>query len=201
MFQNLDNYLDSGSMSGMTLGRSAEWQIFFMLTKDQKKELVKDLTAKIKAAKAVVFADFRGLKVKDLSELKKELRKSDASFKVAKKTLMDIALKDAGLSYDTEKLEGQIALALSKDEVTAAKIIDTFSKKNENIKILGGIVNAKGMTDAEVKALAKLPGKPELLAKLVGTINAPVSGFVNVLAGNIRGLVQVLKAVADNKGI
>lgn len=170
-----------------------------MLTKDQKRELVKNLAGQIKAAKSVVFADFRGLKVKDLSELKKELRKSDASFKVMKKTLMKIAFKNAGIDFDSKKLKGQIAVSLSPDEVSAAKIIDTFSRKNENIKILGGIADAREMTASEIKALAKLPGREELLAKLVGTIKAPVSGFVNVMAGNLRGLVQVLKAVADSK--
>lgn len=170
-----------------------------MLTKDQKKNLVKDLTEKIKTAKSVVFADFRGLKVKDLSELKKELRKSNASFKVAKKTLMKIAFKDAGINFDPEKLEGQIAVSLSDDEVSAAKTINMFSRKNENIKIVGGFVGKKEMSIEEIITLAKLPSREELLAKLVGTINAPVSGFVNVLAGNLRGLVQVLKAVSESK--
>lgn len=170
-----------------------------MLTKDQKKQLVKDLSEKIKAAKSVVFADFRGLKVKDLSELKKELRKSNASFKVAKKTLMKIAFKDAGLNFDPEKLEGQIAVSLSDDEVSAAKTIDIFSRKNENIKIVGGFVGEKEMSIEEMITLAKLPSREELLAKLVGTLNAPVSGFVNALASNIRGLVQVLKAVAERQ--
>jgi large subunit ribosomal protein L10 len=170
-----------------------------MLTKDQKKQLVKDLSQAIKAAKSVVFADFKGLKVKDLSALKKELRKADSSFRVSKKTLMNIALKEAGVEYDTKKLEGQIAITLAADEVTAAKIIDTFAKKNENIKILGGILGEKILDSTQVKALAKLPSKKELLAKLVGTINAPVSGFVNVLAGNIRGLVQVLKAISETR--
>lgn len=170
-----------------------------MLTKDQKKQLVKDLAEKIKTAKSVVFADFRGLKVKDLSELKKELRKSNASFKVTKKTLMKIAFKDAGINFDPEKLEGQIAVSLSDDEVSAAKTINIFSKKNENIKIVGGFVGEKKMSIEEMIALAKLPSREELLAKLVGTLNAPVSRFVNVLAGNLRGLVQVLKAVAERQ--
>ena len=69
----------------------------------------------------------------------------------------------------------------------------------ENLKIVGGILGTKELTAEEVQALAKLPSKEELLAKLVGTLNAPVSGFVNVLAGNLRGLVNVLKAVADSK--
>ncbi len=170
-----------------------------MLNKEQKKELIKDLSEKIKATGSVVFADFRGIRVKDLSELKKELRKSDASFKVMKKTLMKIAFKNAGIDFNPKKLEGQIAVSLSPDEVSAAKIIDTFSRKNENIKILGGVVNGKEMTAEEMNVLAKLPGREELLAKLVGAIKAPVSGFVNVMAGNLRGLVQVLKAVADSK--
>ncbi len=170
-----------------------------MLTKDQKKQLVKNLAEKIKAAKAVVFANFRGLKVKDLSNLKKELGKANSSFRVAKKTLMDIALKEAGFNYKTEGLEGQIAISLSPDEVTAAKIIDTFSKKNENIKILGGLMGEKEMTAAEVKVLAKLPGREEMLGILVGTIKAPISGFVNVMSGNLRGLVQVLKAIGESK--
>ena len=170
-----------------------------MLSRDQKKQLVKDLAEKIKAAKAVVFSDFRGLPVKDLGGLKKELRNSGASFKVAKKTLMKIAFKEAGKEFEPEKMEGQIAVTFSEDEVSAAKVIDTFSRKNENIKIVGGFVGEKEMNADEMKVLAKLPGRVELLAILVRTINAPASGFVNVLAGNLRGLVQVLKAINENK--
>lgn len=172
---------------------------FIMLTKEQKKQLVRDLSEKIKAAKSVVFTDFRGLKVKDLSNLKRELRKSGASFKVMKKTLMRIAFKNIGTDYDLEKLDGQIAVSLSPDEITAAKIIDAFSRKNENIKILGGLAGEKEMTAAEVRALAKLPGREEMLGILVGAIKAPISGFVNVMAGNLRGLAQVLKAISDTK--
>ncbi|MCX6765674.1 MAG: 50S ribosomal protein L10 [Candidatus Moranbacteria bacterium] len=170
-----------------------------MLTKDQKKQLVKDLSEKIKASKSAVFVDYKGLKVKDLSELKKELKKNKVHLKVVKKTLIKRALKDSGIEMDVKGLEGQVAIAISEDEIAGAKIIDKFGKTNENIKILAGILQKKLMTSAEVKALAKLPGKEEMLAKLVSTINAPVSGFVNVLAGNIRGLVQVLKAVSEKK--
>lgn len=171
-----------------------------MQTKDQKKNIIKDLAEKIKNSKSVVFSDFKGLKVKDMTELRRELRKEGTDMKVVKKTLMNLALKDAGVELDTNKFEGQIAVAVSeKDEVMAAKIIAKFAKANENIKIVGGILGTKALAKEEVMALAKLPTKEELLAKLVGTINAPVSGFVNVLAGNIRSLVTVLKAVADKK--
>lgn len=172
-----------------------------MLTKNQKIELVKNLTEKIKSAKSAIFVDYKGLKVKDLTELKKSLRKSGTDYVVVRKTLIDLAFKNAGIKdLDVKSMEGQIALSLSKeDEVSGAKIIDGFSKTNENVKMLGGILGTQIMDAAQVKALAKIPSKEELLAKLVGTLNAPVSGFVNVLAGNLRGLVQVLKAVSEKK--
>ena len=171
-----------------------------MLSKSQKSQIVKELAERIKNSKAVVFSDFKGLKVKDLTKLKKELREAGVSFTVLKKTLINLALKEVKIDLDTRKLEGQIAVAVSLlDEVAPAKIIDKFGKTNENIKITGGILGKALMTIEEVKALAKLPGIEELLAKLVGTLNAPVSGFVNVLAGNLRGLVQVLKGISEKQ--
>lgn len=169
-------------------------------TKVQKEVIVKDLVEKLKSSKAVVFSDYKGLNVKDMTTLRRDLRAEGVDLKVLKKTLMQIALKDAGIEMDVKKLEGQIAIAVSsRDEVAAAKIIAKLAKVNENLKIAGGILGTKELSAEEVNALAKLPSKEELLAKLVGTLNAPVSGFVNVLAGNMRGLVTVLKAVADKK--
>jgi len=172
-----------------------------MLTKQQKIELVKNLTEKIKAAKSAVFVDYKGLKVKDSTDLKKTLKAGGVEYVVVRKTLLDIALKNAGIEgINTKTMEGQIALSLSNaDEVSGAKIIDTFAKTNENIKMLGGILGKQIMDAAEVKALAKILSKEELLAKLVGTLNAPVSGFVNVLAGNLRSLINVLNAVSEAK--
>jgi len=169
-----------------------------MQTKLQKKEIVRDMASKAKEAKAVVFSDFKGVKVKDLTQLKKELRKEGVDFKVAKKTLINIAFKEAGIEIDTRKMEGQVAVSISnQDEVVAAKIIEKFVKTNQNLKILGGILESKFLNVEQVKALAKLPSKEELLGKLVGTIQAPISGFVNICAGNIRGLVQVLKGISE----
>ncbi len=172
-----------------------------MLTKNQKIELVKGLTEKIKAAKAAVFVDFKGLKVKDATVLKKSLRAAGVEYSVVRKTLLDIALKNAGIEgVSVKSMDGQVAVSLSNtDEVSGAKIIDKFAKTNENVKLLGGVLGKQAMNVAEVKALAKIPSKEELLAKLVAALNAPVSGFVNVLAGNLRGLVQVLNAVKDQK--
>ncbi|MDD5463828.1 MAG: 50S ribosomal protein L10 [Candidatus Moranbacteria bacterium] len=172
-----------------------------MLTKNQKIELVKELTEKIKAAKSTIIVDYKGLQVKDSTELKKSLRAAGVEYIVSRKTLFDIALKNAGIEgVSIKKMEGQVALSFSNlDEVAAAKIIDTFAKTNENIKLLGGVLGQQVMDAAEVKALAKIPSKEQLLGQLVGTLNAPISGFVNVLAGNLRGLVQVLNAVKEQK--
>lgn len=170
-----------------------------MLTKDQKKQLVKDITEEVKAAKSAVFVDYRGLKVNDLTQLKKNLREKGCGFRVAKKTLIERALKEAGIVLDVKSMEGQIAITVSPDEVTGAKTINDFGKKNENIKILKGILESNVLEAEEVKALANLPSREEMLARLVGTLNAPISGFVNVLAGNIRGLVQVLKAIGEHQ--
>ena len=169
-------------------------------TKQQKEVLVKDLAEKLKNSKAVVFSDYKGLQVKDMTVLRRELRAEGVDLQVLKKTLINLALKDAGIEMDAKKLEGQVAVAVSsQDEVAAAKIIAKAAKANENLKIVGGILGTKELSKEEVNALAKLPSKEELLAKLVGTLNAPVSGFVNVLAGNMRGLVTALKAIADQK--
>jgi large subunit ribosomal protein L10 len=169
-------------------------------SRDQKEAIIKELAEKLKASKAVVFSDYKGLQVKDFTLLRRELRQSGIEIKVLKKTLINLAFKNAGIEMDVKKLEGQIAIAISGgDEVAAAKIIAAAAKANENLKIVGGILGTKELSAAEVNALAKLPSKQEMLGRLVGTLNAPVSGFVNVLAGNLRGLVTVLQAVADKK--
>lgn len=171
-----------------------------MLTRNQKEEIVNKLSDEIKSSKSVVFTDYKGVSVKDMENLRGSLREEEASVKVVKKKLASIALKNAGVDMDAKELDGQLAIAVSQgDEVSPAKIINNFSKENENLKILGGLLGSEKLSEEQVISLAKLPSKEELLGKLVGTLNAPLSGFVNVLQGNQRSLVQVLKAVSDNK--
>ncbi|MDP1884033.1 MAG: 50S ribosomal protein L10 [Candidatus Moranbacteria bacterium] len=171
-----------------------------MQTKQQKEVIIRELAEKLKNSKAVVFSDYKGLKVKDMTVLRRDLRAEGVDLKVLKKTLINIALKDAGIEMDAKALDGQVAIAISsQDEVVAAKIIAKLAKVNETLKIVGGILGTKELSVAEVDALAKLPSKEELLAKLVWTLNAPASGFVNVLAGNMRGFVTALQAIADKK--
>lgn len=171
-----------------------------MLRRKQKEEIVKKLTDDFKNSKAAVFTDYRGLKASEVNALKKELKKEGTNLNVIKKSLIALSLKNAKMDVNVKDMEGQLAVTISdKDEVIPAKILSKFSNDNENLKILGGTLGEKGMSTDEVLALSKLPGKEELLAKIVGSLNAPISGFVNVLSGNTRNLVNVLKAIQEKK--
>ena len=171
-----------------------------MLTRKQKEELVSNITETIEKSKSIIFIDFRGLSVTDTQKIKKDLRENGVQYKVLKKRLFDRAAKDAGLEVVTSGTEGQLAVAFSlEDEVVAAKILHDSLKKHETATVQGGILEGKQLTEAEVVSLAKLPSKQELLAKMVGSIKSPISGFVQVLSGNTRGLVVALKAIAEQK--
>ncbi|MFA5188084.1 MAG: 50S ribosomal protein L10 [Patescibacteria group bacterium] len=170
-------------------------------TKDQKKKIIENLTDKFKSFKSLVFTDYKGLTVKEASDLKRLCKKEGIEYLVAKKTLITKALEKAGLTdMNVKNLQGNIALVIGfEDEIAPAKITANFAKTHEALKMLGGIMESKFIDLAQVVALSKIPSKAELLAKLVGSINAPVSGFVNVLAGNLRGLVQVLNSIKEQK--
>ena len=174
-------------------------------TKLQKQEILRTLEKKIKKAKSIVFTEFNSLGVKDNEELRNNLREADSEYMVAKKTLFDIAFKEEKIeNLDIKSFKGKIAAIFGyKDEVAPAKIVDEFQNKNEKnkekVRLVAGILENKFLNTVEVTALAKLPSKEELYAKIVGSLNAPISGFVNVMAGNIRGLVNVLKAIEEKK--
>ena len=170
--------------------------------KEQKQEIVRTLKKQIEKSKSIVFASFDGLEVKENEILRKELKKENSEYVVAKKTLMNLAFEDAKIdNLNVRDFEGRVAAIFGyEDEVAPAKIVGEFQKTHEdNIDFLGGILENKYLSKEEVTALSKLPSKQELYAKIVGSLNAPISGFVNVLAGNLRGLVTVLKAIEEKK--
>src|SRR4030042_4549486 len=143
-----------------------------MLTRSQKENLVKDLSARIRDGKVVVFSDYSGTSSAKMKGLRDELRASDSSYKITKKKLIDLALKDAGIKASVLNLEGQIGIAIGKgDEVSAVKILAQFAKDNKNFKILEGVLESKIISGKDVLALATLSSREELLAKLVGSIN------------------------------
>jgi len=169
-------------------------------TRKKKEELVKDLNEKIKDSKSLIFANFDGLKVKEVEELRKNCRAENVDYLVAKKTLMKKAFKENGIEIDNSVFDKEVAVAFGReDEVAPARILKDFSKDHEALQAFGGVLEGEFVGQEKVMALANLPSKEELLAKVVGSIKAPVSGFVNVLSGNLRNLVYVLNAIKDSK--
>jgi large subunit ribosomal protein L10 len=168
------------------------------LTKEQKKQIVSGLKEKMAEQNAMFFVSVNNIKVEDLLGLRRDLRAQEGHIQVAKKTLIDLALKDSGYTTSVRDLEGEVAIVFAlNDQVLPAKSIYNFSKENENLKILGGILEKEFKNTQEIIKLAQLPTKEELMAKVVGSINAPLSGFVSVLQGNLRGLVSVLSQIKN----
>ena len=171
----------------------------------KKQEIVAGLKEKLTTAKGAVLTSYKGLTVAQDTELRRALREAGVSYHVVKNTMTRIAAKEAGLDELAEHLEGTTALAVStEDAVAPAKVICEFIKKNkldetEVLTIKAGLVDGKVIDLAEIKALASLPSREVLIAKLLGSMQAPISGTVNVLQGVIRNAVYVLEAVRKQK--
>lgn len=163
------------------------------ITKSQKQKIVEDLRKKIEKQKAIVFLDFTGLKAQNLLKIRKESKRKDCELKVAKKTLIQLVLKEGGIDADKKNLSGEVALGIGyKDEISPFKTFFDFTKENEKLKIIGGVFEGKIIEKEKAIALAQLPTREELLAKAVGSFRAPLSGLVGVLQGNLRNLIYVL---------
>lgn len=167
-----------------------------MLSKEQKQKILDDLKDKVAKQKIMIFADFTGLKVKDFYNFRKKIKAAGDALKVAKKTLIQLALKNAKLEMNVKDLKGEIALIFGlKDEISPAKATWQFGEINPNLKILGGIFENKFVGAEKIIELAKLPTRDELLSRLVGSVSAPVSNFFNVLQGNTKGLLRILATI------
>jgi len=170
------------------------------ITKAKKEEILVELKDKISRQKSIVLVGIAGLKVKDLSSLRQQLRANGSELKVVKKTLAEKALKEHKLDFDKKSFKTEVGFVFGfEDEILPAKTIYKFAKKNESLQILGGFLEGLYKDGKEVMILAQLPGRQELLAKMVGSLSSPISGFVNVLQGNIKGLVLALNAISKNK--
>jgi large subunit ribosomal protein L10 len=169
-----------------------------MITKEQKKEIIKKLTDKLSRQKAVLFFDYSGLKVNDFQELRDKLREEKIDCQVGKKTLIDLAFKKTGFKdiKTKEMTDGQIGLVFGYgDEVIPVKILYEFAKDKENLKILTGLINGEYLGAEAINNLAKLPSKQELLAKSIGGIASPLYGLNNALQGNLIKLIYILKNI------
>lgn len=167
---------------------------------EEKKQIVEEIKDKVDNAQSVVLVDYRGLKVDELTELRRNYKEAGVDYKVYKNTMMRFAFKEAGLEEFNEYLVGPNAIAFGFDDpVQAAKITDEFAKKHKNLEIKAGIVDGKIIDIEEIKHLASLPSKEVLVAQALGGLNAPITGFANVLQGTIRNLVYALNAVVEKQ--
>ena len=167
---------------------------------ESKKAVVESLTGKIQDATSVVFVDYKGITVAQDTELRRKMREAGVHYNVVKNTLLRIAAEQAGIEGLEPSLEKNTAIAVSpEDPVAVAKIVCEFAKENKELKVKVGVLDGKVIGADEIKALASLPPKEVLIAKMLGSMNAPISGFVNVLQGTIRNVVYALEAVRKQK--
>jgi len=156
---------------------------------------VKALIEKFKAMKGMILAEYHGLSVAEISELRSKLKKQGCEFAVVKNTLSAIALKELGI--EAPEFSGPTAIVFENaDTVSPAKTVMDFAKDHAKLVVKAGYLDGKFIDANTVKALSALPSREVLIAKMLGSMNAPISGFVNVLAANLRGLVNVLDAAS-----
>jgi len=168
------------------------------ITRQKKEEILQELVDKFGKSKSIVFADYRGLDVAGISRLRRKLNESDAEMKIAKKTLINLAAKESKIEIDPSSIEGPVAATFSyEDPLSGIQALFKFSKENNNLKLLGGIIDGEPVSPEVIEKYAKLPSHEELLAKLVGSIKSPTSGFVGVLGGVLGGFVRAISAYKD----
>ncbi|MCD6500775.1 50S ribosomal protein L10 [bacterium] len=168
-------------------------------SREQKQKIIEDLKEKIQKQKSIVFVDFSGLQAPILWQLREELKELEGSFQVVKKTLLKNILKNLkkeDFLEEIEKIKGQLALAFGfEDEIAPFRICYKIAKDNENLKILGGILGNEFLTPEKVMEIAQLPTREEFLARLVGSLQSPISGLANILKGNLRKLIYILSQI------
>ncbi len=165
---------------------------------EEKKQLVEELKEKIGSAKSIVIVDYKGLSVFEDTELRKTLREANVEYRVLKNRLMQKAFNELGYSDFDEALNGPTAVAFANgDPVAPAKILLESADKTKKLTVKCGMIDGSYITTDGVKELATLPPKEVLLAKLLGTLEAPISSLARVLNETVAGLARVLNAIAE----
>lgn len=167
---------------------------------ENKKAIVADIRQKLEDAQSVVFVDYRGLTVAEVTELRNQCRAAGVEYVVLKNTMIELAAREAGIEGLDPFLKGPTAVAFGmKDAVAPAKVLTEFIKKVKKTEIKCGLVDNKLLDVAGVQALAELPPKEVLIAKMMGSLNAPITNFVGVLSATLRSLVYAIEAVRKQK--
>jgi len=169
-------------------------------TLKQKKEIVEELSGRIKAAKSMILADYRGLTVEQDTELRSALRKAGVDYKVVKNSLTRFAAKENGLDGLSSYLNSPTAMAISTtDPVAPARVLSEYARKYDKLQLKVGVIEGRIIDINGIKSLAELPSREVLIARVLCGFNTPLSGFVNVLNANLKGLVVALNAISEQK--
>ncbi len=167
---------------------------------EQKQMVVEEIFQKLDESMLVIFADYRGLTVEEMTELRNKLRAPGVEIKVLKNTMLRFALQKAGYGDTAGQITGPNAVIFSKDDpVAPAKTLFDFAKTHKNLEIKLGILEGQTISAAKLKALADLPPREVLIATVLGTMQAPITSFVRVLNANLTGLVRALDQVREQK--
>jgi large subunit ribosomal protein L10 len=164
---------------------------------EQKTKAVQNLEKQAKESKGLIITSFKALKTVEFNEMRAKLRPLTSEYRVVKNSLTRLALKNAGMEKLAEMLQGPTALVIERgDPIAATKAVFEFAKTHENLKINGGYFEGKVLSAQELKVIAFLPSREVLLAKLLGTLQAPMVNLVSVLQAPMRDLVGVLDQIA-----
>ena len=166
----------------------------------QKETLVEEIKDRFAGSQAVLLADYRGLSVKELEQLRGKLREAGAELTVYKNSLTEIAMRELALPSLADHLAGPTAFVFAdEDPVGPAKALTAFAKAHKALELKGGLVENQVVDADGVKAIATLPSREELIAKLLGTMINPIVGFARVLNGPVEAFARTVQAVADQK--
>ena len=171
------------------------------MKRSEKEQIIAEVTEKVSRAKSMFFADFTGITVEEVNELRREFRKSNVDYRVVKNTLARKALESV-TGYDKvfDTLVGPTAIAFGYDDpVAPAKIIKKFREKNEKLKVKACVLEKQVFDGKQLDVLAKLPSRAELIAGILGSIQAPASGIVGAIGAVMRDLVNVIDAIEKKK--
>ncbi len=165
------------------------------MNRSTKERVVTELHEKLKGVNLAILADYSGIKVKDITDLRNELRKVDSELKVVKNNLLSIALKDTEFTLLDDHLKGPRALMMNfGDVVEPTRILVEFAKKNDRLEIEAGVLDGRFLSREQIKSLAELPSRDILLGKLLSVLVGAQTQLVTVLSAVPRGFVQVLEA-------
>lgn len=170
------------------------------MKRPEKEAQVQMLKEKFAEAQTVILADYRGLTVEEMTELRKKLREAGAELRVVKNTLARLAAKEAEIDALEPYLRGPVAMAFGiEDPVAPAKILHTFARDHKNLELKVGLLEKKLLDQKEIEALAALPSREVLLARLAAAMAGPLRNLGFVLSAPIRNLVYVLEAVREKQ--